>query len=70
MELRGCVTLIRGASSGIGYATALRLAEAGADIAVGYGQKEQAARTFAERVRQLGRRVIVVFDSAKWRETR
>src|SRR5260221_8807884 len=60
MDLRGRVALIAGARSGIGYATALRLAEAGADITIGYRQKEQAARTLAERVRQMGRRVIIV----------
>jgi 3-oxoacyl-[acyl-carrier protein] reductase len=48
MDLQGHVSLITGASSGIGYATALRLAEVGVDIAIGYERKEQAAHVLAE----------------------
>jgi len=58
MDLRGRVALITGASGGIGYATALRMAEVGADIALGYAHKEQAAHVLADHIRQMGRRAL------------
>ena len=63
MDLQGRVALITGASSGIGYATALRMAEVGADIVIGYEQKEQAARTLAGHIQQMGRRAFAAYGN-------
>src|SRR5438552_5444138 len=60
MDLHGRVALITGASSGIGYVTALRIAEAGADIAIGYQRKQQTAYGLTEHIRQMGRRALAV----------
>jgi 3-oxoacyl-[acyl-carrier protein] reductase len=60
MDLQGHVALITGASSGIGYAAALRLAEVGVDIAIGYEHKDQAAHVLAEHIRHMGRRALPV----------
>ncbi|TMC18676.1 MAG: SDR family NAD(P)-dependent oxidoreductase [Chloroflexi bacterium] len=58
MDLHGRVALITGASGGIGYATALRMAEVGADVALGYAHKEHAAHVLADHIRQMGRRAL------------
>ena len=58
--LSGRVGVVTGASRGIGRATALRLAEAGADVVVNYVNNEAAAEEVARRVREAGARAIAV----------
>jgi 3-oxoacyl-[acyl-carrier protein] reductase len=59
-DLTGRVALVTGASRGIGAATAVRLAEAGADVAVGCGRNRQAAEDVAGKISGLGRRAVVL----------
>lgn len=52
--LAGRTALVTGGAKGIGRACCLRLAEAGADIAINYRTSGQAAQETAEAVRQAG----------------
>jgi enoyl-[acyl-carrier protein] reductase III len=60
IDLTGHVALVTGGSRGIGRACALRLAEAGADIALNYVVNRQAATAVAEEISEMGRNVLVV----------
>jgi glucose 1-dehydrogenase len=58
--LRGQKALVTGASSGIGRAIALALAEAGADVAVNYSSGEDKARQVCNEIEKHGVRAIAV----------
>jgi 3-oxoacyl-[acyl-carrier protein] reductase len=52
--LRGRVAIVTGGARGIGAATVLRLAEAGADVVINYARNEEAAEEVARRAREFG----------------
>jgi len=58
--LDGQVALVTGASRGIGRATALALAQAGADVAVGCSAASPRASAVADEITSLGRRAVVL----------
>lgn len=58
-KLAGRVALVTGASGGIGRATALMLAKAGADVALNYFSLPESAEELAREVRGLGRRALL-----------
>lgn len=59
IDLAGRRALVTGGSRGIGAATALLLAEAGADVAIGYRTRREAAEEVAEACRATGVRATV-----------
>jgi len=60
MVLSGKIVLVTGAQQGIGRATALAFAEAGADVAVNWLDDAEAAEQIAELIRGKGRRALTV----------
>ncbi|WP_420128255.1 SDR family NAD(P)-dependent oxidoreductase [Longimicrobium sp.] len=54
LGLRGRRALVTGASRGVGRATALMLARAGADVGIGYHSRDAEAAQVAEQARALG----------------
>lgn len=60
LPLTGKVSLVTGASRGIGAATALKLASLGSDVVINYRSKRARAETAVSAVEQLGRKAIAV----------
>lgn len=58
--LEGQPALVTGASSGIGEAVALGLAQAGADVVVNYSHNAATAEEVAHRIEGFGRRALVI----------
>jgi len=63
MNIKGANAFISGASGGLGAMIATKLAEAGADIAIGYRESRERAEKIADTVFSLGQHAVLVqFD--------
>ena len=60
MDFTGKVALVTGGGRGIGRATSLALARAGADVVVNYLQNHDAAAEVVEKIKSMGRKSLAV----------
>jgi 3-oxoacyl-[acyl-carrier protein] reductase len=64
-NIDGKVALVTGGSRGIGAATAIRLAQEGADVALTYNQSPERAAEVVDQIKAAGRRALAIqADSA------
>lgn len=68
VRLDGKRALVTGASRGIGRGIALALAQAGADVAVGYRREKAAADRAVAEIEALGRRALALAADVRDRE--
>lgn len=59
-DLKNRIALVTGASRGIGAGIAIALAKAGADVAVNYLDRSDAASAVRSRITTMGRRGVAV----------
>ena len=60
LPLTGRIALITGSGQGIGRATALRLAQSGADIVINYRNKASTAEEVKAHIEEMGRHCIAI----------
>ena len=60
LDLKGRVALVTGGSRGIGAAVARALASAGADVAVNYRERRDAADALVREIQKTGRRAVAI----------
>ena len=60
IDMEGKVALITGAGRGIGRSIALKLGEAGADIAVNYCKSPESAKKTCDQIKAMGAKAITV----------
>ena len=59
-ELQGRVALVTGGSRGIGAGIAVAMAKAGADLAINYRQRADAAESVCRQIGELGHKAIAI----------